>query len=85
MTIHSFIAKRPYLVWYTRDFKHLSKEAVLEAVLNYGDFQDVKKILAMLNIKKAAKIFHKQIKRQRINYDPKIANYFSLYFKKYAR
>ena len=85
MTIRSFIAKRPYLIWYTRDFRHLSEEAVLEAVLSYGDFEDVKKILAMLNIKKAAKIFHKQIKRQRINYDPKIANYFSLYFKKYAQ
>jgi len=73
------------LIWYTRDFRHLSEEAALEAVLNYGDFEDVKKIFVMLGIKKAAKIFHRQIKRQRINYDPKIANYFSLYFKKYVR
>lgn len=85
MSIRSFIEHRPYLVWYTRDYKHLSNEAILEAVLNYGYFDDVKKCLAILGIKKAAKIFKKQTERKRINYDPKILNYFSLYFRRYAR
>ena len=85
MSVQSFIAKRPYLIWYTRDFKHLSQEAALEAVLNYGDFEDVRKMLAILGIQKAAKIFKKQIGRNRVNYDPKVLNYFRLYFEKYAR
>lgn len=84
MTLADFIKKRRYLVWYTEDFKNLSKEAIVEAVLNYGDFDDVKKLISILSIKKVAKIFRKQIGRKRINYRPEIKNYFQLYFKKYA-
>jgi hypothetical protein len=83
--IRSFIKKRPYLIWYTRDFQHLSEAAILEAVLNYGDFDDVRKIIALLGKKKAAHIFQKQAGRRRTNYDPKIAHYFKMYFKRYAR
>lgn len=84
MVIRNFIEKRPYLIWYTRDFKHISREAVLEAVLNYGDFDDVKKIIALLGKKNAARIFQKQVRNRRTNYDMKVANYFRLYFQKYA-
>lgn len=84
MTLHDFIQKRPYLIWYTRDFKHLSKEAIIEAVLNYGDFNDVKKLISILGIKKTVDIFRKQIRRKRNNYRPEIKNYFQLYFNKYA-
>lgn len=85
MSIESFMKKRSYLLWYTKDFKHLSEEAALEAVLNYGDFDDVKKFIAIVGIRRAAGMFRKQISRRRINYNPKILNYFDLYFHKYAR
>lgn len=86
MTILNFIKKRPYLFWSisAQDYKHLSKESIIEAVLNYGDFNDVKKMLSILGQKKTAAIFRKQLKQKRNNYDPKIANYFKLYFNKYA-
>ena len=84
MTINDFIKERPYLVWSTDNYNHLSEEAIMESVLNYGDFDDVKKMLAILGIKKAALIFKKQISGKRSNYRPKIKNYFNLYFKKYA-
>lgn len=84
MRINSFIEKRPYLVWYTKNYKRLSKEAVLEAVLNYGDFDDAKKAISVLGNKEAARIFKKQLRQKRINYSPKIRNYFELYFKKHA-
>ena len=84
MTIQKFIKARPYLIWYVRDFKALSKEAIVEAVLNYGDFDDVKKMISILGIKKVSDIFRKQLKRRRINYDSKTINYFRLYFKRYA-
>lgn len=84
MSIGDFVAKRPYLVWHTRDYKHLSEGAVLEAVLNYGDFGEVKKIITMLGRKKAARIFQEQVRHRRTNYDKKIINYFGMYFKKYA-
>ena len=84
MTINDFIKKRPYLVWSVKDLEHLSEAAIVESVLNYGDFDDVKKMISILGIKKTAAIFRKQIKRKRNNYRPDIKNYFQFYFKKYA-
>lgn len=84
MTIHEFIKKRPYLIWYVRDLDKVSERAIVEAVLNYGDFDDVKKMIDILGIKKVASIFRKQAKQKRCNYYPEIKNYFTLYFNKYA-
>ncbi len=84
MTINQFIKKRPHLVWYVKDLDKLSEESIVEHVLNYGNFDDVKKMFKILGIKKTASIFKKQIKRKRNNYTPKVANYFNLYFNKYA-
>lgn len=84
MTLNAFIKKRPYLIWYEAEPETLSEKAIVEAVLNYGDFEDIRKLIALLGIERVAAIFKSQIKRKRMNYDPKIVNYFKLYFKKYA-
>ena len=84
MTINEFIKKRPYLIWYTKNFDNLSQEAIVEAVLNYGDFDDVKKMISILGMSKTAAIFRKKSKQKRCNYRPEIKNYFQLYFKKNA-
>ena len=73
------------MVWYVKEPENLSPEAIVEAVLNYGDWDDVKNLFSILGIKKVARIFLKQMRRKRVNYDPKILNYFNLYFTKYAR
>lgn len=85
MSLKDFIKKRAYLIWYTKNYDHLSEEAIMEAVLNYGDFDEVKKLFSILGIKRAAKIFKRQLRFKRVNYDSKIINYFKLYFNKYAR
>ena len=84
MTIKSFIKKRPYLVWSTKNYDNLSEEAIVEAVLNFGNFKDVKEIINILGIKLIAEIFSNKIAQKRCNLRPEIKNYFSLYFKKYA-
>ncbi len=84
MTVQNFIKKRPYLVWSVQNYQNLSEEAIVEAVLNYGDFDDVKKLISLLGLKKTAEIFRKDSQRTRSNYRPNIKNYFNLYFKKYA-
>ncbi|MBU4332157.1 hypothetical protein KKD19_02215 [Patescibacteria group bacterium] len=84
MTIANFIKKRPYLFWSTKDYKNLSEAAIVEAVLNYGDFDDVKKMISILGLKKTAAIFRKKSSQKRCNYRPEIKNYFKLYFNKYA-
>jgi hypothetical protein len=78
------IKQKPYLIWYIKNSDNLSNEAIVEAVLNYGDFDDVKEIIKDNGLKKTANIFNKKIKQKRNNFEPKIANYFKLYFKKYA-
>ncbi|MBI4262465.1 hypothetical protein HY624_02995 [Candidatus Uhrbacteria bacterium] len=87
MTLQTFIKKRPHLIWYVKNYNHLNDAAIVESVLNYGDWDDVKKIFAIAGIKKVAAIFKKQTTRRkwgRMNYDPKTADYFKLYFKAHA-
>lgn len=84
MTIQDFIKRRKYLVWSTQNYDGLSTEAIVEAVLNYGDFDDVKKMISILGIRRVAGIFRKQLRHRRVNYDPKIINYFRRYFQKYV-
>lgn len=84
MTLHDLIKKKPYLVWHTKDFNNLSNEAIVEAVLNYGDFDDVRTLCHLLGTKKVAMIFKKQTKHRRHNYSPPIKHFFQLYFNAYA-
>lgn len=84
MTLGEFVRKRKYLFWSTQNYDGLSKEAVVECILNYGDMNDVRELITLLGIKEVAKIFHEQTHRSRINYRPEIKNYFQLYFQKYA-
>lgn len=84
MTINSFIKERPYLIWHTKNYNGLSEEAVVEAVLNYGSFKDVKEIINILGMVRTAQIFRKKIAGKRCNLRPEIKNYFLLFFNKYA-
>lgn len=85
MTVRDIIKKKPYLIWYTKSYDSLSDEAVVEAVLNYGDWDDVQELIKILGIKKTAKIFRKQISGFRTNYRSEVKNYFKLYFDKHAK
>lgn len=84
MTIGDFVRKKKYLFWSTKNYDGLSEGAVVEAILNYGDMNDVRELISLLGIQKVSKIFKEQTNRTRINYDRKIVNYFSLFFQKYA-
>lgn len=79
-----FLKAKAGLWWWVKDVTKLSDEALLEGVLNYGDWADVQAVFKILGIKKAAAIFKKQTAGKRINYRPKTLNYFKLYFKEYA-
>lgn len=88
MTLQNFIKKRRYLFWYVKEpEKNLGSESVVEAVLNYGNWDDVQTLIKIMGIKKVAKIFREKSKPSKMgrqNYDPKAINYFNLYFNKYA-
>lgn len=86
MTIHEYIKTKPYLFWSVKNLDNLSDEAIVEGILNYGDWKDTQKLIEILGIKKVAEIFRKQTDKNklRINYSPKMKNYFQLYFEKYV-
>lgn len=84
MDIHSFIKKRKYLIWYVKDYDKLSAESIVEATLNYGNWDDVQTLIKILGIEKAAEIFRKEASKKRCNFYPEVKNYFTLYFNKYA-
>lgn len=86
MTIRQFIKKRPYLVWYVKNLDKLSEESIVEHVLNYGDWDDVQKMIKILGMKKTAEIFREKSKPSKMgrqNYRPEIVRYFSMYFDKH--
>lgn len=84
MTIGDFAQKRGYLFWYVKDKKKLSPEAIVEGVLNYGDWDDIQQLIKILGVKKTATIFRMEAGRARTNYRERTKNYFSLYFNKHA-
>lgn len=87
MAIGSFIKQRPYLIWYTKNYDQLSEESVVEAVLNYGNWDDVQQLIKILGMKKVAGIFREKSKPDKFgrqNYRPEIKHYFNLYFNKHA-
>ncbi len=86
MTLGDFVRKRKYLFWSTKNYDGLSPAAVVEGVLNYGDWDDVQTMIKILGMQKTAAIFYKKSvpdKFGRQNYRPEIKNYFRLYFNKY--
>ncbi|MDD3481083.1 MAG: hypothetical protein PHW75_02580 [Patescibacteria group bacterium] len=84
MNIKDFIKKRPYLTWDIKDPENISDQSIVEKTLNYGDFDDFKAIIKIFGPKKTKSLFLKGEKSKRSNFDPKVANYFKLYFKYHA-
>jgi hypothetical protein len=87
MNIHDFIKKRKYLIWWVKDYDKLGPESIVEATLNYGDWDDVQLLIKILGIKKVAKIFREKSqpsKMGRQNYHEKTKHFFTLYFNAHA-
>jgi len=84
MDVHEFIKERKYLIWYVGNYDALDDASIVEATLNYGDWNDVQLLIQILGIKRVAEIFKEYAFRPRTNYRPEIRNYFNLYFNKYA-
>ncbi len=86
-TINDFIREHKYLIWWTKNWDGLNKESIVEATLNYGNWDDVQEVISILGMKKTAEIFVKTStpdKFGRINYHAKTKHFFNLYFNKYA-
>lgn len=84
MDIKNFAKENKHLFWYIKDPAELSRESIVEHVLNYGNFKDFKDLVGILGLSGVAGIFRSQLNNKRSNYRPEIKNYFTLYFNKYV-
>ena len=85
--LKQFIKQHSPLWWWVPEEtkENLSLSSVVEALLNYGSIEDIKKLFGIVGIKKVAEIFYEATNnRQRTNYSPEIENFFKLYFKRHA-
>lgn len=84
--IQSFILENEALFWGVKaDEKiNISRELLVETILNYGDEKKVKKLFDLIGVRTAADIFFRQTAGKRSNYHPRTRHFFTLYFKKHA-
>ena len=87
--IKEYILEHSELFWYTPEDqkKNISKEFLVETILNYGDLTAVKQLIKLLGIKTSAQIFFDSIhlsERRKGNYKELTINYFTHFFSRYA-
>lgn len=84
--VKAFIRQHSSLFWYIPDDKkeEISKDVLVEFILNYGNLKDIKALITILGIQETSRIFFAAKGRRKMNYFPEIYNFFYLYFKKNA-
>lgn len=84
--IKAFIQDQSNLFWYTpADQKeNISEEFLVETIMNYGDLDATKRLIALLGFVRLSEIFNGLQGRKRLNYYPEFYNFFSIIIGKYA-
>jgi hypothetical protein len=85
--LKNFIMENSSLFWWIKpeEKPNISLEAVVEAVLNYGNEKSVKKLFDLIEINKVADIFYRQISGKPSNYNKRTKHFFQIYFKRHAQ
>ncbi len=79
------VEKKPFLFWSVDDKRNLSDAVIVETVLNYGDWHDVKLLFSAFGMRKVSEIFFTQTAKKRHNYRKPTENFFRLYFEEHIR
>jgi hypothetical protein len=85
--LRAFIKEHSCLWWWVPEEKkeNLSLNSVVEAILNYGNIKDIKRLFDLIGMEKTAEIFFKQISGMRPNYGKRTINFFKLYFQRHVQ
>lgn len=85
--IREFIRENSSLFWWIKPEAkmNISINALVEAVLNYGNEKSVKRLFDLFGIKTIADIFYHQISGKRSNYHRRTKHFFQIYFKRHAQ
>lgn len=80
----NIVREDPSLIWYTKTYNNLDIRSVVEAVLNYGSWEQTQKLISILGIDKTAELFTWHKSQPRPNLHPLALNYYSYYFARHA-
>jgi hypothetical protein len=85
--IKQFIREHSNLFWYTPEDKkeEISNEFLVETILNYGNLDDIRKLINIIGMEQLSTLFFSMQDRKKLNYYPEIHHFFSLLFKRYAQ
>jgi len=79
-----YVAKHRHINWYSDPYQ-LDESAIVEGILNYGTWDEVKQVFSWFGKKTVADIYHSSTSKSfRHNFHPLVKNYFDLYFAKNA-
>ena len=84
MQARQIIRDNPPLIWSTQSYEALPIESVVEAVLNYGSWDELQKLISVIGVQEVAQIFDRLNNHPRSNLHKLTRNYFQHYFAKYA-
>jgi len=78
------IRQDPSLIWYTKSYDTLDIRSVVEAVLNYGTWQQTQDLIRILGMDQTAELFAWHNSRPRSNLHKLARNYYLHYFTRHA-
>jgi len=78
------IRKNPVLIWYSKNYDGFDLPCIVEAVLNYGSWDEFKELINAVGIEEVAKVFYQHANRPRCNYKPEIKKFFMEVFSRNA-
>ncbi|OGJ15979.1 MAG: hypothetical protein A2632_01365 [Candidatus Pacebacteria bacterium RIFCSPHIGHO2_01_FULL_46_16] len=84
----SYLLKNRHdLIWWVTESSKatIPDEMTLEAVLNYGSWQEVTEAISILGWSSARQIFDKLIAGRCNNLRPEVSHYFKLYFAQHEK
>ncbi len=81
-----YIAKRSALFWSVGDLSKVTDVLLVETILNYGSWEDVKELIQLLGLSRTATLFRSSTEgRMRDNYFPEVKNFFTHFFKRHVQ
>ena len=81
-----YIAKHSALFWSVGDLSKVTDVLLVETILNYGSWEDVKELIQVLGLSRTAILFRSSTEgRIRDNYFPEVKNFFTLFFKRHVQ
>lgn len=84
MSLKQFIKQNKEFWWYVKDPLKLDDKSIVEGTIRYGDMKEIRQLMKILGANNVARIFARQIRGRRVNYDARTVNYFKMYFKRHA-